>query len=311
MLGVQRFSRTYIRGLLHQLVPPVIASGLQVDRSACAFIDHNILHRRARLQRFLHGREQLHLAAAAVRAILRHNGGRLRVVNAVDQRVGGESAEHDGVGCSNAGAGEHGDRQFRSHAHVDRDPVALLYSERLQHVGELLHLTMQLLIGQSANLARLALPDDGGLVLAAGLDMAVDAVVGEVELSPYKPLSPRAVPLQHPVPLFEPVQLAGHARPEFIRIVYRLFVQAFIFVHAFDVRLLAELGWRGELSLLLQDGVDVGGVGIDDGFLGHDEAPSTLRISLAPAKRREFAGVYSTQEGQNLPGPMGPGPRGP
>jgi hypothetical protein len=37
------------------------------------------------------------------------------------------------------------------------------------------------------------------------------------------------------------------------------------------VGLLAEFWWALELALLVQDGIDVGALGIDDGFIGHDE----------------------------------------
>ncbi len=123
-----------------------------IDRRTCALVDDNILHRRARLQRFLDCRKELHFAAAAIGAVLGDHGGSLGIVNAIDKRVGGESAEDHRVRRADAGAGQHGDGQLRSHAHVDGDAIAFLYAQRLQHIGELLHFTMQLLIGQSANL---------------------------------------------------------------------------------------------------------------------------------------------------------------
>ena len=52
--------------------------------------------------------------AAAIGAVLGDDGGGLRVVNAVDERVGGESAEDDGVRRADAGAGEQGDGQVRA-----------------------------------------------------------------------------------------------------------------------------------------------------------------------------------------------------
>ena len=87
-------------------------------------------------------------------------------MNAIDQRIGRKSAENHGMRRADAGAGQHGDRQLGRHAHVDRDAVAFLDPKRLQHVGELLHFAMQLLVGQRADFAGLALPDQRGLVLA-------------------------------------------------------------------------------------------------------------------------------------------------
>ncbi len=57
---------------------------------------------------------------------------------------------------------------------------------------------MQLLIGERADVARLAFPDDGGLVAAPGGEMAVEAVVREVELAADEPLRPRARPIRGP-----------------------------------------------------------------------------------------------------------------
>ena len=163
---------------------------------------------------------------------------RLRVVDAIDQRVRRESAEDDRVRRADAGAGQHGDGQLRRHAHVDRDAVALLDAERLQHVGELLHFAMQLLIGQDANFAGLALPDDRGFIFAPGRDVAVEAVVGEIDLAADEPFCPGTIPLENLVPLLEPVQFAGDPRPELFRLLDRLLVNALVFREALDVRCL-------------------------------------------------------------------------
>jgi hypothetical protein len=48
---------------------------------------------------------------------------------------------------SDASAGEHGDGQLGSHAHVNGDAVAFFYAERFENIGELLHFTKKLLIG--------------------------------------------------------------------------------------------------------------------------------------------------------------------
>ena len=134
---------------------------------------------------------------------------------------------------------------------------------------------MELLIGEGTDFAGLAFPDDGGLVLASGLHVAVEAVVGEIDLSSYKPLGPRAIPFENLVPLLEPVQFAGDARPELVGIVNGLFVEAIVLVEALDVGFLGEFGRTLELALLVQDGIDVRALGIrfgkNDGFLGHDE----------------------------------------
>ena len=51
MFGVERLGRTIVGSFGHQLVPPVIASGLQVDGSSGALVHHHVLHRRTGLER--------------------------------------------------------------------------------------------------------------------------------------------------------------------------------------------------------------------------------------------------------------------
>src|ERR1700722_665978 len=121
---------------------------------------------------------------------------------------------------------------------------------------------MQLLIGQRANLAGFAFPDDGGFIFARGLHVAVEAVVREVDLAADKPLGPRAIPFENFVPFLEPVQLIGDTAPELVGIVNRFLVKALVFSEAFNVRMLAELGGRWERALLLKNGIDATGLKI-------------------------------------------------
>ena len=129
---------------------------------------------------------------------------RLGVVDAVGQRVGREPAEHDRVGGADPGAGQQGHRQLGDHRHVDGDPVALLDAEALQRVGEALHLGQQVGVGDRAGVARLALPVERDLVAPARLDVAVEAVAGDVERAADEPLGEGQVPLEDRVPLAGP-----------------------------------------------------------------------------------------------------------
>ena len=109
-------------------MPPVVAPGLHVDLRTGALVDDHTLHGRTGLQCLFHRRKELHFAAPAVSSILRDNGHSLGIVNAVHQRIGGESSEHDRVRCPDTRACQHGDRQFRSHPHVDGYPIALFHA---------------------------------------------------------------------------------------------------------------------------------------------------------------------------------------
>src|ERR1700676_2915172 len=78
-------------------------------------------------------------------------------------------------------AGQHRVGGFRNHRKIDRDAVALLDVAGAQDVGEFADFVVQLPIGDVLRLrGAVALPDDGGLV-AALVEMAVDAIPGDIE----------------------------------------------------------------------------------------------------------------------------------
>ena len=71
------------------------------------------------------------------------------------------------------------DRQLGDHAQVDRDPVALARRRAPSARWRArLDVVEQLRVGDRAGVAGLALPEERDLVAVAGLDVAVDAVVG-------------------------------------------------------------------------------------------------------------------------------------
>ena len=123
---------------------------------------------------------------------------------------------------------------------------------------------MQLLVSEGADLTRLALPNDRGFIFAPGFDVPVQAVVREIELAADKPLRPRAIPFQNFVPLLEPVQFAGNARPEFVGLLDRFFIEMLILIERLDVGLLGKLRRTRELALLIQNGIDIWTLGIDN-----------------------------------------------
>ena len=174
------------------VVPPEVAALGPVDVVLAALDDEHVLDGRCSpsrgRQRRVDGgleREDLALAPAAV-------GGDdelgLGVVDAGAQAVGAEAAEDDRVDGAEPGDGEHGDDGLGDHRQVDRDAVALADAEGGEHVGGALDLGGQLGVGDAAGVAGLALPVDGDAVAVAGLDVAVEAVVGDVELAVGEPL---------------------------------------------------------------------------------------------------------------------------
>ena len=127
-------------------------------------------------------------AAAARRLVGGDDQLRAAVLDARAQRLGGEAGEDDRVHRADPRAGEHRVGGLGDHRQVDHDAVALADAERLQDVGELRDLRVQLAVADvRAGRRVVALPDDRGL-LAAGREMAVDAVGRDVELAVLEPV---------------------------------------------------------------------------------------------------------------------------
>jgi hypothetical protein len=120
----------------------------------------------------------------------------------------------------------------------------------LERVRAADHLSGQVGVGELAPVAvRLALPVEGDAVAVAGLDVAVEAVVGDVELAAEVPLRVREVPLVELRERLEPRHaLAAFTLPE------RL--EAVVVDRGLRVCLRGELGGRRVAPLLEEEGVD-------------------------------------------------------
>ena len=231
------------------------------DRRAGAPVDDDVLDGGAGRHGFVDGRLELDFVAAAVARVLREDGDAARVRDAVGDGVGGEPAEDDGVNGADTRAGEQRDGQFRRHAHVNGDAIAFPDAERLKGVGEALDLGVQLGVGEAANLARLTLPDERGLLspfaASSRIDVAVQTVVAEVEFAADEPLGPGQIPLENFVPGLEPVELLRYSSPELFGIVDGLLVEGFVLGERADTCLGRELGRRGKDAVFAQRGVDI------------------------------------------------------
>ena len=176
---------------------------------------------------------QRHLAAAAQPFVCRDQTGRVAVDDPVLQAVRREAAEHDRVDCADPRAGEHGIGGFGDHRHVDRDAVALLHAARLQHIGQAADFFVCLAIGDCGALARVvAFPDDRGLV-AAGLQVPVKAVVGDIGGAVAEPADLHVaveIAFDHLRVGFEPVDPLAMLAPESFRIVDRALIHGQIAV---------------------------------------------------------------------------------
>jgi hypothetical protein len=207
-------------------------------------VNQHIFHGGALRQRLIHGFLELYFSTSPKSPVLRDNRRCSAIVDAIDQCLRGKSAEHNGVRRSDARARQHRDRQLGHHAHVDGDTIAFANAQRLQHVRALGDLAQQLLIGEGSRIARLAFPQDGGFVLAPGGDVAVQAVVGNVQLAPDEPFGEGQLPFEHAVPRLEPVQFARDLGPETFRVFGGLLIQAIVVGPAPDLGPGAELVGR-------------------------------------------------------------------
>ena len=122
-------------------------------------------------------------------------------------------------------AGQHGIGRFRNHRHVDGDAVALLGAVLLQHIGEAADVFVKLVVGDLlVVIGIVALPDDRHLV-AALLQMPVDAVVGDVENAVLVPFDRHLGVFERGVldlgGRLEPVQPLGVLAPELGRVLNR------------------------------------------------------------------------------------------
>ena len=242
----------------HQVVPPDVAAVHHlVVGGAGAPEHHHLLDAGRSVQRVVGVLLEGNDAAASPAPVGGDQQLRLRVVDPVAQGLGAEPPEHHAVGRPDAGAGQHGDGKLGGHGQIDGHPVALPDAQALEPIGELADLAQQVAIGVHLPVPRLALPDDGRLVPPPVLHMAVDAVVRHIQLAADEPLRERRpAPVQHRVPLPEPVQLLREPGPESLRVGSGLGVNVWIG----HVGVRYKVRRRRKASLLLKQCVDASGV---------------------------------------------------
>jgi hypothetical protein len=179
-------------------------------------------------QRGVHVRLERDLLAAPHALVSRDDEFRVAVADAAGERVRRKTAENDGVNGADAGAGEHRDRGLRDHRHVDGDAVALGHALRAQRVGEAAHPFVQFAVGDGVgNRGVVAFEQQRGLV-AAGRQLAVEAVDRHVELAVLEPADAEIVRSVVDVPDLcrkaHPVDALGNPGPEGIGVAHRFLV---------------------------------------------------------------------------------------
>ena len=128
---------------------------------------------------------------------------------------------------------------------ITRSPFSTPF--RLSTLAKLADLAMQLLVGQDAFVARLALPDDRGLVPARPLQMPIEAIFARRSVFRRRTISRTAASTRAPSSTASASQFAGLARPEFFRLTDRFPVHSSVMVEA------ANTGFFGKITRGLED----------------------------------------------------------
>ncbi len=112
---------------------------------------------------------------------------------------------------------------------------------------------MKLLICQRPLLARFAFPNKRRFVLSPATEMAVEAVVRNVDLAADEPFCERLIPFKNGVPFAGPVQFFGPLCPESLGVGGSFFVESLIFFKVLNMRIGGELRRRRENARFAQD----------------------------------------------------------
>ena len=120
-------------------------------------------------------------AAAAQALVCGHHQACPCIEDAVANRLGAEPAENYGVNRADSGAGEHGNRRFRDHRHIEGDTVAPFRTKRLERVRKLADFFVQLAIRDLQVPGRVVSFPDNGNVVTLGVEMAIDTVIAGIQ----------------------------------------------------------------------------------------------------------------------------------
>src|SRR3569833_1429193 len=175
-----------------------------------------------------------------------------RIVDAVFERLRGETAEHHRVYRTDARAGLHRDHRLGDHRHVDHYAIASRDAEPFQRVCEAADLLMQFAITQTSCIAGLTLENDRGLVAARG-EVTVEAIVRDVERAFLEPLVTRCgARVEAGLIRRAPSELAAReVGPDTGVVGHSACVQRVQVGSGFDACAPGEVGRRGKLTFFL------------------------------------------------------------
>ena len=227
VLGLKRLGGADGGGGCHGFVPPDVSVWGHGWVGAAAIHHHHMAHRfRPLSQSSIHIRLQRRGLASAIAGIGGDDHLGFGVFAAVDYGIRRKPAEDNRMRRSDASASQHRHRQLWDHRHIYRHTVARCYAEAEEHIGELLSVGEQVGIGDGASVARFALPEIRHPAAQPGFHMAIQAVIGSVELAVCEPAGIGQVPVQRGAEVGLPAQqLTSLARPESFVVGSSLFVE--------------------------------------------------------------------------------------
>ena len=263
MLGAHPLGRASLRLLGDQLVHPHVARRREADR-ACGTPIHDYIadaFAAAQTQRLVDDGLERKVLAATHLLVGGDHCDRAGVDDALLQRLRREPAENHRVRGADARARLHRDHAFDRHRHVDDDAIALFDAERSQPVGESAHACVQLAIGDTRHRAVVSLEQDRDFFGAAILEIAIEAVVGNIELTVFEPFVERRTGLvERSRKRLVPHQLApGELGPE-PGVVFRRGGVELVELRPGNVGAHGKVPRRFEYARLVRNRLDIGHV---------------------------------------------------
>jgi hypothetical protein len=158
-------------------MPPDIATFFDMDIHRCALGHDDAFDLGVSLKGVVDILLERDALTTAVASVCCHHNFRAAVRKAVLDALAAKPAEDDRVNRSNSGAGQHRDDGLRNQRHVDQNAVAFFNAIALEDISKDADFAMELMIGQRAALAGLTFPNDGRLVAARSVEMAIEAVL--------------------------------------------------------------------------------------------------------------------------------------
>src|SRR5271170_1519611 len=213
MLGVEGRGDIVLGGFFFLFVPPEVAAFLPADIFLGALYDDALFDGGAALHGGVGGFFQRDDFAATESAVGGDEDFGFAIGDAVGDGGGAEAAENHGMHGTHARAAEHGDGEFRHHGHVDGDAVAGLDAEGAEDVAKFADAFVEFGESELNGGAVFGFPHERGLI-GILFQMAVEAVVGDVELTAYEPFGVGRVPVQDFFGRLEPVEEFGLFAPE-------------------------------------------------------------------------------------------------